>query len=84
MCGCGRVHMCACIIDCISVWVSGCYPLTSGGEWMVNNPYTLAIGSEPVRCCEPVLGDLWVGRGNKVMLVDTHMLTFQVGVSTLC
>ena len=29
-------------------------------------------------CCEPVLGDLWVASGNKVILLDTHLLTFQV------
>ena len=39
---------------------------------------SLAAGKEPIRCCEPVLGDLWVGRGNRIILVDTHMLTFQV------
>ena len=38
---------------------------------------SLAAGKEPIRCCEPVLGDLWVGRGNRIILVDTHMLTFQ-------
>ena len=49
-----------------------------GGAWQLNSPHFLTLGSEAVLCCEPVLGDLWIGLGNKVIVLDTHTLTFQV------
>lgn len=48
------------------------------GAWQLDAPHVLSLGSEAVLCCEPVLGDMWIGSGNKVILLDTHLLSFQV------
>lgn len=48
------------------------------GAWQLNGPHLLSLGREAVLCCEPVLGDMWIGSGNKVILLDTHLLSFQV------
>lgn len=67
-----------------AVILDGDGPLSiAGGTWQLNSPHFLTLGSEAVLCCEPVLGDLWIGLGNKMIVLDTHMLTFQVRETVL-